>query len=197
MLYVDIRDLITVAAACAIVAVLALVVQPVLNGEGFFWEISEPTPPPTPVPVTPTPEPTETEPYRIFYTPNPSQYPLIFLPDRMSTFGASDPDWHSTQVETFGFLKEARGGITQYFSVPYALWRVNSTLDAKNHPQSGLLEWVLVNAESGEIIDGGEVRHREIVRKNIQVSTTEMYFIVRVRDADSYTLYFERPVKLY
>lgn len=195
----DIRDLITVVAACAIVAVLALVVQPALNGEGFFGGISEPTPTPTPEPVlmTPTPEPTETEPYRIFYTPNPSQYPLIFLPDHMSTFGASDPEWHSTQIERFGFLEEARGGITQYFSVPYTLWRVNSTLDARNHPQSGLLEWVLVNAENGEIIDGGEVRQGEVVRKNIQVSNTEMYFIVRVRDAYSYTLFFERPIKLF
>ncbi|KQC03499.1 MAG: hypothetical protein APR53_05235 [Methanoculleus sp. SDB] len=193
----DIRDLITVVAACAIVALLALVVQPALNGEGVFGSDPEPTPAPPQVPATPTPEPTETGPYRIFYTPNPGQYPLIFLPDNMSTFGASDPEWHSTKIETFGFLRESQGGITQYFSVPYPLWRINSTLEAQNHPQSGLLEWVLVNAETGGIIDGGEVRHREVVRKNIQVSTTRMYLIVRVRDADRYTLSFERPVKVF
>ncbi|NYT05227.1 MAG: hypothetical protein GKC04_02470 [Methanomicrobiales archaeon] len=195
----DVRDVITVVGACLIVAVLALVVQPALENGTFF---AEPTPPVTPTPAptptpTPTPVPTPAGPWRIFYTPDPHGYPVIFLPERMSVFGASDPEWHSTGVETFAFLSEVRGGITQTFTVPYPVWRVNSTLDGRNHPQSALLEWVLVDAANGDILDGGEVRHLEIVRKNIQVSQKELYFIIRVRDADRYTITLERPLKLY
>lgn len=200
----DLHDAITLIGAIVIVALIATFYTPAGAGD-------EQAPPPTtapqpvdpsPVPTTPptvTPEPTPEpepeipDPVRITYTTNHLSYPCHALPANMNVFGASDPDWQwrFKKVIEFAYLEESAGGLTETFSVPYPVWRINSSLNATTIPQYALLRWVLVDAETGEILEGGELRNGGSMTKILQVSHTEMYLIVHTRYADSFRLSLE------
>jgi hypothetical protein len=194
---VDTRDVLTVVVAIAVVAVIALVFR-------YPAGIPAPstTPPPTTIPATVEPTGTvplppatpETHlPVKIPYTSAYFSYPVHHLPDNMRIFGASDPIWFQEEMVTFAYLEESGGGLSRLFVVPYPRWQINYTMDAELHPGSALLQWVLVNAGTGEVVDGGELRTEAREIKRILVSGEEMYFILRVQGAERVYLALEAP----
>jgi hypothetical protein len=205
---VDLHDALTLIGAIVIVALLSSFYSPAVPGD----EQCPPppvtqyptgpapatpsvpaTPDPTPDPAPPQPEPLLPDPVRITYAGDHLAYPVHALPGNMNVFGASDPEWQwrFKEAVVFAYLREPVGGLTETFSVPYPVWRVNSSLNATTVPQYALLQWVLVDAETGEILEGGELRNGGSMTKNLQVSHKEMYFIVHTRYADSFTLSLE------
>ncbi|MDG6256413.1 MAG: hypothetical protein QCH35_02325 [Methanomicrobiaceae archaeon] len=193
----DLHDALTLVGAILIVALFSVFYSPVSPDD---VQAPRPTVTPTPethnTPATPTPAPPAPsihDPVRITYTRNYLSYPVHILPSNMNVFGASDPDWQwrFKEMVAFAFLEESVGGLTETFSVPYPVWRVNSTLTATTTPQYALLQWVLVDATTGEILEGGELRHGGSMTKTVQVSCTAMYFIVHTRSADGITLSLE------
>ncbi len=197
----DLHDALTLIGAIVIVALMSLFYSPASPGDVQApppTMTPSPTDPlPTPethaVPATPDPTPEKPDPVRITYTQNHLPYPVHILPPNMNVFGASDPDWQwrYKEVVVFAFLEESVGGLTETFSVPYAVWRVNSSLNATTTPQYALLQWVLVDAETGKILEGGELHHGGRMTKTVQVSHTGMYFIVHTLHADHVTLSLE------
>jgi hypothetical protein len=203
---VDLHDALTLIGAIVIVALLSTFYSPAVPGDEqcpsppTLPAPPVPSPPPatpsvpvTPDPALPQPEPVVPDPVRITYAGDHLAYPVHTLPANMNVFGASDPEWQWRFKETvvFAYLREPVGGLTDTFSVPYPVWRVNSSLNATTIPQYALLQWVLVDAETGEILEGGELRHGGSMTKNLQVSHKEVYFIVHTRYADSFTLSLE------
>jgi hypothetical protein len=204
----DLHDILTLIGAIVIVALMSSFFSPSALGDeqdppptmtpSPADTISTPattaipaTPDPTPDPVPEKPEPVLPDPARIFYVRDYLPYPVHALPSNMNVFGASDPEWRNKEVFQFAFLEESTGGLTEIFSVPYPVWRVNSSLNATTIPQYALLQWVLVDAETGEILEGGELRHGGSMIKTIQISHTEMYFIVHTRYAERVLLSLE------
>jgi hypothetical protein len=202
----DLHDALTLIGAIVIVALISIFYSPASPADmqtpppTMTPSPTDPLPTPEPqvVPATPdptpqNPEPLLPDPVRITYTKNYLPYPVHALPPDMNVFGASDPDWQwrYKEVVAFAFLKEPVGGLTETFSVPYPVWRINSSLNATTTPQYALLQWVLVDAKTGEILEGGELRHGGRMTKTVQVSNTGMYFIVHTAHADGCLLSLE------
>ena len=194
----DTRDLLAVIAAVAVVVAIALVLR---HPAVILPPATIPVPttlPATPVPPTVTAIPTPATPaarpaVRIPYTPDYFSYPVHHMPENMRVFGASDPIWHQEEMAVFAYLEEEGGGLSRIFVVPYPRWQVNYTMDAGLYPGSALLQWVLVDAGTGEVVDGGEIRTETREVKRVQVSGKEMYFILRVQDAEWVRLSLEAP----
>ena len=207
----DIRDLLVLLVSIVIVAAIALVLNHPLDSQDAI--APTPVPPtvvstePALIPVTihplPTcvetnasPEPTSPplnvpEPSRIRYTDSILGYPRHLIPSNMNIFGASEPPWKDTDIFPFAYVEENRGGITELFSVQYPIWRINATIKADTKPQYALMQWILVDAETGEIIEGGELKYGGNLVKNVQIAHTEMYFIITTRDVDRFSLTLE------
>lgn len=193
----DIRDLITLIIAFAIVGLIVYFVQSPLENAEIPDILSPPTTTPTPAPPpTPLP-PAKPASLRIFYTSQFHHYPLHTLPAEMNIFGASDPPWRYTDAVVFGYLQESRGGISEIIYVPYPIWRITSTLEAEIHPESAMAQWVLVDADTGKVLEGGELRHPSVMKKTVHISNKDMYFIVNTYNADMITLTLETPRHMY
>ncbi len=193
----DTGDIISILAALLIVAVIAVVFNPAAGGETAGQETlpgPEETPyrplGPTIAGPSPSPTPAALEPYRIRYDPDYRKYPLYYLPANMSTFGGSDILWKSNGAIPFAYVEEYGGGVTGTFSVPYSVWRMNCTVYAERRPQAALLDFVLVSADNGTIVEGGEIRYPGSIVKNVQ-SSGEYYLIVGCENVDRYRIDLE------
>lgn len=207
-------DILTLVGGLVLVIVIALVMNPPeISG------ISEPvtptpaatssfTPVPTPtlIPVetitprfspTPTPVRPDDPPYRIFYTNQPFTYPKFKLPENMETFGASDIPLRNEELVPFAYVEDTRGGLTQFFSVPYPLWIINTTVIANRTPQYGNFKMVLCYASNGTIIEGDEILNRGSSYRIVQTSGTDVYFIITTAYIDRYRISLESPRSYY
>lgn len=186
-------DLLSVGAGVGIVILLAFIAHP-----GWFSLPQAPeesipimTPVPTlQVPQTPAPSvPVQ----RLTYVKNPAlQYPVHLIPeDSVGHFGASDPPWRESNISTFAYLAESRGGATETFTVPYPLWRINCTVEKGSRPEAAGISVLLVDAKDNEIVDGAEVRGPGTVVKNIEVSGKPFYLIVKTRSSQPFRIALE------
>ena len=203
-------DIITMIAAMAIVCMIAVFANPQsLTGlplPGPAAPVITPAPIPTsflidtPVPITPTPSPTpippDAPPYRIFYTDKPLTYPVFKLPENMVTFGASDIP-QQEELVTFAFVEDARGGLTQVFSIPYPVWVMNTTVISERNPQYGNFKMVLCYASNGSVIEGEEILNRGSTYRIVQTYNTPVYMIVSTTYIDRYRIDLQTPRKYY
>jgi hypothetical protein len=195
---VERRDLLVVVIGLIIVAAIALVASPPgeENERPSVPQVTvEPTLPAGPV-DSPAPAPTITEPHpapvqKFGYASEPLSYPLHKIPENMNIFGASDPEWPHIDWVSFAVLEKDHGGLSETFTVAYPVWKVVCRLNATTHPLSARLQWVLVDAVTGSIVEGAELFTGGTVNKTVQISRTPMYFIISARDADSFTLTLE------
>jgi len=208
-------DILTMVGGLALVLVIAVVINPqYLADLTPAPDIPEPaltpvpstvTPPvtviiPTTVrPAEPTPPPVRDDdpPYRIFYTGEPFTYPKFRMPENMNIFGASDIMPRSEKLVPFAYVDETRGGLTQFFSVPYPLWVINTTVIANRTPQYGNFRMVLCYASNGTVIEGEEILNRGRSYRVVQTSNTAMYMIVTTAYIDKYLMVFETPRSYY
>ena len=151
---------------------------------------STPTPtitqPPAPTP-SPLPEPT-----RIHYTTRVWSYPCCYLPDNLTFYGGSDPPWKkSADIIPFAYIEEGRGGITEAFHVPYAVWRLNCSVSATIRPEAAHFRMALVDLESGTIVEGADLQYPGTIIKNVQRGGKDFYLIVSVDEVDSYHITLE------
>ncbi len=175
----DKRDLITFIAAILLVLIIALIVNsPSFGDRGFnitaIWDdhhskttsgdqirAAKPT----------TIEPLIPRPYRLhynydlgsIYVAGDHGYPVIHLPKSLNIYGGSDifrPDvWDYRKTVLFAYMEENTSGYSEVFNFPYQVWRIKCNLTPGGQPQYAYLKWILVNADSGRIITGGEIRH--------------------------------------
>jgi hypothetical protein len=211
---VDKGDILTVAVGLIVILVIALIANPGmiprLTGQKGSTAVQEepgtvvPTPVPT-VPYTPflspTPTPLSTpippaQPYRITYTANPFMYPVIRLPDRMETFGASDIPLRANATVPFAYIQESQGGLTTIFSVPYEIWELNISVTANRQPQYAMFKMVLCDAKTGTILTGAEIQNGGSMYKVVRY-TGNMYMIIGVDHVDSFNITLETPLSYY
>lgn len=193
-------DLLSVAAGVGIVILLACITHP-----GWFSLPAAPeentpvlpvmTPTPTlQVPQTPAPS---VEVQRLAYVKNPAlQYQIHLIPENSpGHLGASDPSWQESNISTFAYLEESRGGATDTFTVPYPLWRINCTLAGGSRPEAAGISVLLVDAKDNEIVDGAEVKGQGTVIKNIEVSGKPFYLIIKTQNSDPFRITLETKTR--
>lgn len=176
-------DILSVVAGVAIVIIIACVAHP-----GWLPHSAAPaentpslsTPTPTlPLQVSQTPTPSIQE-QKLTYVKYPAlEYQITTIPENISYFGASDPPWRGSNISAFAYLEEPGGGVTETFTVPYQVWRINCTLEMGRRPESAGLSVLLVDAKDNTIVDGAEIRSAGTVIKNVEVSNRPFYLIVK------------------
>lgn len=208
----DTGDILTLIAGMVIVILVAVIANPQslsifpIMSEGSHQPgVTEKTP--VIIPTTVFPEKTEVgslvlqKPdaplYPISYTDKPFSYPLYRIPEHMETFGASEIPSRTTEWVPFAYIENTRGGLTRFFSVPYPVWLINTTVVATTRPQYGIFRLVLCHADTGGIIEGEEIQSGGRSYRVVQYSNTSMYMIISTENIDSYYIRLETPRNYY
>jgi hypothetical protein len=192
----------TILAAAAVVSfilillVYSFLVPPTVRATPE--PIPAPTlPPATPLPSSPPPTPVATPqgitPPRITYTGQFSSYPVLFIPSDMSPFGTPDAPLNYNSSVRFAYLEEYHGGVTTIFTVPYRVWRINCTVSAWRSPEEAHLRLLLLDAETGTIVEGIEMRNPGSVVRDVQSRFRQFYMIVSTEHVDRVFISLETP----
>lgn len=210
-------DLVTLVGGFIVVLIVAVMVNPGTLASVLAVHPSNVTPAPSGLPLvtspavvttsmvpvsTPTPNVTLTSrppeaPYRIFYTSNPFTHPVVTLPENMNAYGTTDIPLTTSEYVTFAYIEEPRGGLTQTFTVPYAVWSMNITVVAERQPQYANFRVALRDAKTGAFINGAEIFNGGTIFRNVQVSNTGMYIIISTQYVDWFRIDLETPYSYY
>ncbi len=102
----------------------------------------------------------------------------------------------STQMQWIpvGILEQRRGGVSTTFRVPETpFWRISIDVTADRFPGQAQFRYVLCDAGTGSILDGGEVLGRGTMRSMVIPSGKDMYFIISATSVDAYRVVLEVP----
>ncbi len=212
----DKQDLITFIAAIVLVLIIALIANPPSLGDWGLnitatWDDhpSKTTPGNQIPPAKPTTVESSAPPHRLHYNYNLDSiyvagdhgYPVIHLPKSLSIYGGSDifrPDvWNYRKTVLFAYMEENTSGYSEMFNFPYQVWRIKCNLTPGSQPQYAYLKWVLVNADSGRIITGGEIRHSGEYMQSVEISGNNMYLLISTEYTEKFTMLFETPEVYY
>lgn len=187
----DKGDVFSILAALIVVSVVALVFRPPVAEAGpEIPESLTPTPTVTATPIPASPAPLE--PARLSYVTQVWNYPCCHLPDNLTLYGVSDPPWKGTADRIpFAYIEEGRGGISEVFHVPYAVWRLNCSVSATVRPEAAHFRMALVELESGTIVEGADLHYPGSIIKNVERGGKDFYLIVSVSEVDSYRITLE------
>jgi hypothetical protein len=147
------------------------------------------TPEQTPQIPTPTPFPTK----RILYTTNYSHFPVRFLPSDMDMYGFSDIEWQYNSSVAFAYVEENHGGITEPFTVDYPLWRMTTTVTATRTPEKARFRMILVDEQSGLILEGVEIHFPGSVTKTLAARGRPLYMVIAAEHMDEFLITLETP----
>ena len=195
-------DLAAVIIGLALVVILTVVLappahlpaQPVKGAVPTRAPAFAPTPAretPGPEATLPTPPPVTTK--RIFYTQDYYLFPVRFLPSDMSIYGFSDVQWQYNSSVAFAYVEENHGGITEPFTVPYPIWRITSTLYATRTPEDAKFRMILVDEQSGRILEGAEILYPGSVTKTVVTDKRPVYMVIEAENVDSFIITLEAP----
>lgn len=182
-------DLLSLMIGLCIVLVVA-VAYPELTApdDGTTGPATVPTGTPHTPPVTSTPT---IEVYRIGYVDDYFTYPYYRLPGNLSTYGGSESPAWTGGSRTIARMDEVRGGVSETFVVHCPVWRLNCTVIADTAPAKAHFRMMLVNADTGAIMDAGELLGSGHLYKNVQVQGTGTYLVVGLSGVDRFSITVE------
>ncbi len=159
-------------------------VSPVTQSTGLTPEATTVIPTPPPVPIT-----------RITYTVDYRSFPVRFLPSDMRMYGFSDAEWQYKASAVFAYVKEDHGGITEAFTVPYPVWRMTCAVSARTTPEKARFRMILVDRQSGLILEGVEIMYPGTVTKTEAASGRPLYMVIAAENVDEFMITFETPTE--
>jgi len=114
-----------------------------------------PTAPPSPMP----PEPPQ--PFRISYTAQFWDRPCCHLPDNLTFYGGvrSAVEEQCRYRPRLPTSRRRRGGITETFHVPYAVWRLNCSVSCNDTAWSGTFQDGVGRPRERAIVEGADLRY--------------------------------------
>ena len=145
-------------------------------------------------PVTstlPTPPPVTTR--RISYTRDFNLFPVRFIPNDMDMYGFSDVSWPYNSSVTFAYVEENHGGITEPFTVPYPVWRMTSTLYSTKTPEKATFRMILVDKDSGQVMEGAEIHFPGTVTKRVVSKERPLYMVIQADNVDRFVITLDAP----
>jgi hypothetical protein len=174
-------DILSFAAAIGIVLIMVCIVHPPWAAPETLPTADTTAPTPMPVTTPATPAPIKTfVPVRIEYAQQPvMKYQTYIIPGNLTTFGMSDPVWRGSDIASFAYLEESYGGVTDPFFVSYPVWRINCTVRNDEYPENARFKMMLIEKETGTIIDGAELKGPGKVIKNQEISGKDFYIVVQ------------------
>jgi hypothetical protein len=197
-------DLAAVLIGLSLVIILTVVLSPPAHPSAQAPMVVTTTPGPTPPLATPvrettlpptslpTPPPVTTK--RIFYTSDYYLFPVRFLPSDMGMYGFSDVRWQYSSSSAFAYVEENHGGITEPFTVPSPVWRMTSTLYAVKAPEHARFRMILVDEQSGRILEGVEIRFPGSVTKTVVAAAKRpVYMVIDAENVDRFIITIETP----
>lgn len=154
------------------------------------------------------------ESFTIGLAENPFHYPRIYLPVQsdswavgsfikpgseqislfplfgVAPFGSSHfADDGSSDWINVGTMEQKRGGLSTVFSVPTdKVWRIHTEVIADRFPDRAIFRYALCDAESGAILDGGEIMGPGERTSVVFTTGREMYFIINPQNVDLYRI---------
>lgn len=201
---VDRRDILTIGAGVVIILIISLFLHPPQLGVGQVKETPVPTVnltpgtviqttvPTIPLPIViPAPTGQQSDLQHLTFTRTPWLFPRYQMPDNLNIYGASDPAWRFNDTIAFAYLSDKRGGLTNNFTVPYPIWKINCTVTAQTHPERAQFQMALVDADTGAIITGMQFFFPGTTTRILQTSHHQFYMIIACQDVDQYTLTLE------
>jgi hypothetical protein len=153
----------------------------------------EPTQRPTPALTLdlPTLPPVTTR--RISYTRDFNLFPVRFIMSDMGMYGFSDVDWPYNSSVTFAYVEENHGGITEPFTVPYPIWRMTSTVYSTKTPEKAKFKMILVDKDSGQVLEGAEIQFPGTVTKTVVAKGRPLYMVIRAENVDRFVITLDAP----
>ena len=149
----------------------------------------------TQAPVTAETTPPRVPTRRIFYTSSYYLLPIRFLPADMGMYGYSDVNWQYNSSVIFAYIEENHGGITETFTVPYPVWRITSTLSSARTPEMASFRMILVDQETGQILEGTEIRYPGSVSKTVVAPVDKpLYMVIAAENVERFVVTLEAPV---
>jgi hypothetical protein len=145
----------------------------------------------TPAVELPTPPGITTK--QIFYTDEYYLLPVRFLPSDMNLYGFSDVEWQYNSSVVFAYVEENHGGITESFTVPYPVWRVTATLSATRTPEKARFRMIVVDEETGQVLEGIEIRFPGSVTKTVVARERPVYMIIGADNVERFMITLEAP----
>jgi hypothetical protein len=191
-------DLAAVVIGLSLVIILTLLLSSQTHPSTQAAKAYVTTVPPTPVPGTtghsaslPASPPVTAK--RIFYTDDYYLFPIRFLPNDMTVYGFSDPEWQYNSSVAFAYVEENHGGITEPFTAPYPVWRMVSTLYARRTPETARFGMILVDEQTGRIMEGTEISHPGSVTRTVVTHRRPVYMIIQAEHLDRFVISLETP----
>lgn len=213
-------DVIMVVAGLAVVLIIGLVVQqPSLSVPWKSESIVDPASPDQ-IFLLPFEQENPVFSYPVFtiqLVENPFGYPRAYMPgagsfqsstyqlidgERYEVFPIFGSASYTTAHKAFttiewipiGILEQSRGGVSTTFTVPKTpFWRIRTEVTADRFPGQAQFRYILCDAETGAVIDGGEVIGSGSMRSVLVSSEKEMYFIISATNVDAYRILLEMP----
>jgi D-alanyl-D-alanine carboxypeptidase len=111
----------------------------------------------------------------------------------MSNYGSSDAEWKYSRSVIFAYIEENHGGISETFTVPYPVWRMTATVSATRTPEKARFRMILVDEQSGRILEGVEIRFPGSVTKVVAARGRPLYMIIAAENLDEFTINLEAP----
>ncbi|MGA2935259.1 MAG: hypothetical protein ABSD81_08915 [Methanomicrobiales archaeon] len=196
-------DLAAVLIGLTLVIILTVVLSPPAHSNPQVPEVVTTTPAPTPAPVSPAqetifpptslPTPPPATMKRISYTSDYSLFPVRFLPSDMGIYGFSDVNWQYNSSVAFAYVEENHGGITEPFTVPSPVWRMTSTLYAVKNPENARFRMIVVDEQSGLVLEGTEIRFPGSVTKTVVAGRGAVYMVIAAENVDRFVITIETP----
>ena len=145
-------------------------------------------------PVTEATTPLRVPTRRIFYTSNYYLLPVRFVPGDMAMYGYSDVDWRYNSSVIFAYVEESHGGITETFTVPYPVWRMTATLSSTRTPEKARLRVIVVDENSGQILEGLEIRYPGSMTKTVVAPPEKpLYMVIGSENVERFVITLEAP----
>ena len=114
-------------------------------------------------------------------------------PQQAAGYGFSDVDWQYNSSVVFAYVEENHGGITESFTVPYPVWRVTATLSATRTPEKARFRMIVVDQETGQVLEGIEIRYPGSVAKTVVARGRPMYMIIGADNVERFMITLEAP----
>jgi hypothetical protein len=130
---------------------------------------------------------------RIFYTDDYYLLPVRFLPSDLSFYGFSDAEWQYNSSVVFAYIEENHGGITETFTVPYPVWRMTSTLDSTRTPERARFRMILVDRNTGQVLEGAEIHFPGSVTKTVVAQEKPLYMVIDAANVERFMITLEAP----
>jgi D-alanyl-D-alanine carboxypeptidase len=77
--------------------------------------------------------------------------------------------------------------------VPYPVWRMTSTLDSTRTPERARFRMILVDRNTGQVLEGAEIHFPGSVTKTVVAQEKPLYMVIDAANVERFMITLEAP----